>query len=268
MQKISQILLLISAVGLLLGGCINRQLPYPPVNSHVLDTRGGYKKVPPSGQISATQRPYRIDGKTYYPLPSADGFVQRGLASWYGNPFHGRKTSNGETYSMHEMTAAHKTLPMNTRLLVKNLDNGKEVVVRINDRGPFVKGRVIDLSHEAAKRLDFINKGTARIKLVALGEAETFKQGHGSVKRFLPHQNFHHGDFYVQIGSFTNKDNAIRLKDKMVSWGRKTVIQRWDSPTQTFYRVQVRAGAELDHANRTEQALNEAGFPGAFVVAR
>ncbi|MCI5132293.1 MAG: septal ring lytic transglycosylase RlpA family protein, partial [Candidatus Electrothrix sp. EH2] len=97
-------------------------------------------------KIPGTQRPYVIEGQTYYPIPSAQGYEETGLASWYGDPFHGRKTANGETYDMYGVTAAHKTLPMNTMLLVKNLRNGKTATVRINDRGPFVDGRIIDLS--------------------------------------------------------------------------------------------------------------------------
>jgi len=268
MTKISTALLLTLATILLLSGCGQKTIRKAPSSKRRVQAPASIKRVPPSGRVPGTQRPYRIDGKTYYPLPTSQGFEQNGIASWYGNPFHGRKTSNGETYNMHQMTAAHKTLPMNTRLLVKNLDNGKEVVVRVNDRGPFVRGRIIDLSNEAAARLGVIAKGTARVKITAMGEAVTFKQGKGSVQRFLPHQDFRHGEFYVQIGSFTNKENAKRLKDKMVAWGRKTVIRTWRGPTKTFYRVQVRAGSELDHANRAERALNEAGYPGAFVVAR
>ena len=268
MKKISTAILLVFAVLLLTTGCAQKTIRNAPVSKRSVRAPAKVKRVPPSGRVPGTQRPYRIDGKTYYPLPSAEGFEQRGLASWYGNPFHGRKTSNGETYNMHKMTAAHKTLPMNTRLLVKNLENGKETVVRVNDRGPFVRGRIIDLSNAAARRLGVVTKGTAKVKIIAMGEAATFKQGQGTVQRFLPHQDFRHGEFYVQIGSFTNKENAKRLKDKMVAWGRKTVIQTWRNPDQTFYRVQVRAGTELNHANRAGQALTEAGYPGAFVVAR
>ena len=267
MKRIFTIFLLAASL-VTLNGCAPKRIGNVPPSKRTVQIPASAKRVPPSGRISPTQRPYRIDGKTYYPLPSADGFEQFGLASWYGNPFHGRKTSNGETYNMHQMTAAHKTLPMNTRLLVKNLSNGKEAVVRVNDRGPFVKGRIIDLSHEAARELGVIEKGTARVKITAMGEAMTFKQGENTVERFLPHQDFRHGEFFVQIGSFANKENAQRLKDKMVAWGRKTVIQTWQGPDKIFYRVQVRAGTELEHANRTERALTEAGYPGAFVVAR
>ncbi|XOF32374.1 MAG: septal ring lytic transglycosylase RlpA family protein [Candidatus Electrothrix sp. YB6] len=118
----------------------------------------------------ATQRPYVIEGHTYYPIPSADGYREKGFASWYGPPFHGRKTANGEIYNMYSRTAAHKTLPMGTMLLVKNLKNGKSSVVRINDRGPFISGRIIDLSYSTALELGIVNNGTEHVQIVALGE--------------------------------------------------------------------------------------------------
>ncbi|MCI5151315.1 MAG: septal ring lytic transglycosylase RlpA family protein, partial [Candidatus Electrothrix sp. MAN1_4] len=106
------------------------------------------------------------------PIPSADGYEEIGLASWYGDPFHGRKTANGETYDMYGGTAAHKTLPMGTMLLVKNLVNGKTATVRINDRGPFVDGRIIDLSYTTAKQLGIYHRGTEKVQIVALCAAE------------------------------------------------------------------------------------------------
>lgn len=110
-------------------------------------------------------RSYTVAGKTYQPLKSADGYYETGIASWYGKKFHGRKTASGERYNQNKMTAAHKTLPFGTRLLVKNLENGKRVSVVINDRGPFSKGRIIDVSRAAAKKLDMINSGTARVQI-------------------------------------------------------------------------------------------------------
>ena len=108
---------------------------------------------------------YTVLGKRYQTLADSKGFEQQGPASWYGNPFHGRKTANGETYDMNEMTAAHKELPLGTRVEVTNLSNGRKVVVRINDRGPFHGNRVMDLSKAAAKELGFIHTGTANVKV-------------------------------------------------------------------------------------------------------
>jgi rare lipoprotein A len=226
------------------------------------------KRVSAQSMVPATQRPYIIKGKKYYPLPSSEGYLENGIASWYGRPFHGRRTSNGETYDMFSLTAAHKTLPMGTQLLVHNLENGREIVVRVHDRGPFVKGRIIDLSLTGAKKLDIKKQGTARIRLTALGEAVSYRQGKATVQRFLPHQDFNKGEFFVQIGSFSQAANAESLLRKVAGWGSEAVIQPYDSPKGRFYRVQVRVGATLKEARRQERVFAEAGFPDAFVVAR
>jgi len=144
----------VTCAALLFFGCSSKQ----PTK------KGGYKKGSP-----ATMRPYTISGKTYYPEVVKVGDTQTGIASWYGPNFHGKKTSNGETYNMNAMTAAHKTYPMNTMVKVTNRDTGASAVVRINDRGPFVSGRIIDLSKTAAKKVGVYAKGTARVKIEVLG---------------------------------------------------------------------------------------------------
>jgi len=116
-----------------------------------------------------TMRPYSVFGTTYYPFVANIGDDFDGIASWYGPNFHSKKTSNGEIYDMYDMTAAHKTLPMNTVLKVENLDNGRVIIVRVNDRGPFVSGRIIDLSNKAAHEIDMYRKGTAKVKITVLG---------------------------------------------------------------------------------------------------
>lgn len=252
----------------LLQGCGNKVLrhypappePPPPVpkEAPVMDRT----RIPP------TQRPYTIDGKTYYPIPSAYGYVENGVASWYGPQFHGKKTSNGETYNMHGLTAAHKILPMNTRVLVKNLANGKEMVLRVNDRGPFVKDRIIDLSLGAAKELGVDGPGTAMVRVTALGEAERTMVGGKAQERFVPYQNFNEGEFFVQVGAFANRENAERLKDVLLGQGNKAVSQVYDlADGSRYYRVQVWAGRTLDAARTVEQGM-ERTYPGAFVIAR
>lgn len=226
-----------------------------------------FKKVPKSDRVAPTQKPYKINGKTYYPLPSAQGFIETGIASWYGSDFHGRKTSNGETYDMFATTAAHKTLPMNTYLLVKNLENGHETTVRVNDRGPFVRGRIIDMTKTGASKLGFIGQGTAKVKITALGEAIPYKHGDVTTERFKEHPNYQTGEFYVQIGSFTDQNNARRLKERMLAQGHKSVIRKFDRGDLIFFRVQVRAGNTLAAAGEMEETLAAAGFRDAFVVA-
>ena len=139
--------------------------------SNYPDSSQDFKSSPNTSAASqrATMRPYTINGKTYYPTTVSVGDTALGIASWYGPNFHGKKTSNGETYNMNAMTAAHKTLPMNTMVRVTNLSSGAQTTVRINDRGPFVAGRIIDLSKAAATSIGMIGAGTARVKLEVVG---------------------------------------------------------------------------------------------------
>ena len=214
-----------------------------------------------------TQRPYVIKNKQYFPIPDARGFREQGIASWYGTKFHGRRTSNGERYNMHEMTAAHKTLPMNTMVLVQNLENGRKTVVRINDRGPFVRGRIIDLSYRAASRIGMDKKGIARVRVIALAEKRVSTRD-GQVK--LVYRDPNVGEFYVQIGAFTRRLNAIRLQKRFSDVGHTTVIQTWNNPATNhpLYRVQVYVGRTLRVAKKAEQAILEHGWQGSFVIAR
>ncbi len=217
-------------------------------------------------RIPATQKPYIINNRLYSPLPSSVGYEEYGIASWYGKDFHGKPTSNGETYDMHDITAAHKLLPMHTMLLVTNLDNGRETVVRVNDRGPFVQGRIIDLSYAAAKKLAILESGIAHVKITALGELR--KDAKRSGKRFKKYADLKSGEYYVQIGAFTQKYNGIKLQEKFRNAGHRAVIRKAEVNGKTFYRVQVYVGKTLNSARRSEQALISKGYKGAFVLAR
>lgn len=212
-----------------------------------------------------TQVPYVINNIKYYPIPDAAGYSEEGISSWYGREFHGRPTSSGERYDMYAMTAAHKTLPMNTMLLVKNLANGREIVVRVNDRGPFVRGRIIDLSYKAAKQLQMVDGGLSRVQVVALAEKSLIAGGTSETSQ-LPDLN--HGEYYVQIGAFSLKENAVNLQKRFTDAGHTTVIQKHYGPQQAYYRVHVYAGKELASARMAETALLKHGYTGAFLVAR
>lgn len=262
------VLLLLSLV--LLAGCAAQQVPVSISSDRHLPQRGNTSSAPkiaPGDRIPPTQRPYQIAGKTYYPLPSAQGFEEDGVASWYGPDFHGRPTSCGETYDMHGLTAAHKTLPMHTWLLVKNLENDREITVRVNDRGPFSKGRIVDLTRTAAENLGFLGSGTARVRITALAEAETYHRGPETGRRFKAIPDFQSGEFYVQIGSFTDKDNAKRLQERLTAMGRRMVIKTFDRGDQIFFRVQAWAGQNLAAAREVKLEMEQSGFPDAFVVA-
>jgi rare lipoprotein A len=214
---------------------------------------------------SRNQEPYVIDNKTYYHNPSSEGFIQKGLASWYGSPFHGRKTSCGESYNMHSLTAAHKTLPMGTVLLVKNLENGKDTLVRVNDRGPFADGRILDLSYKAARALGVVDNGMAKVQIVALVEGEIQSEGEAPT---LFYNDLALGEFYVQIGSFAKKNNAMKLQKRFADAGHTTVIHQSFNPKDILYRVHVYVGKTLQSARIAEKALLESGYVGAFVIAR
>ncbi len=213
---------------------------------------------------AATQNPYVIDNKRYYPIPSAEGYSEKGVASWYGGKFHGRQTSNGEVYDMHSMTAAHKTLPMNTMLLVKNLENDRQTVVRINDRGPFVRGRIVDLSYKAATALGIHEKGITKVHAIALGEEAISKWGEPPV---LVYQDLSVGEFFVQIGAFSKKFNADRLQQRFSDAGHTAVIRQSQGTVSMLYSVLVYAGKTMRLAKRAEKSLLEHGYVGAFIIA-
>ena len=233
------------------------------------NTTKPYKRT--AGKKKGTQRPYVIEHRTYYPIPSSEGYSEKGLASWYGKKFHGRKTANGETYNMYAHTAAHKTLPMGTMLLVKNVSNGKSTVVRINDRGPFVRNRIIDLTKTAAQELDIIKNGTAKVEIIALGEEEkqpAQKKKAVGKSRKLIHQNFDRGRFYIQVGAFEYKKNARKLAEIFAEKGKDIIIQQFPAAGISLYRVMVFSGTSLKEARKYETYLEQNGFPDALVIAR
>ena len=218
------------------------------------------------GSLKGTQRPYEVNGERFDPLRSADGFQEEGIASWYGGEFHGRKTSNGETYDMHLPTAAHKTLPMNVYVRVTNLNNDRQSVVRINDRGPFVKGRVIDLSYVAAKELGVIGPGTAPVRIEALGYGEAGPAG--EVIAYRQPVSYEVGPFTVQVGAFSVPQNALRLAEELRrSYGDASVVEGWVAG-QKFHRVRVGLYPALAAATQAAAEFESRGYRNCFVVAR
>jgi len=232
---------------------------------------GGKKPAPPTeyGKPSEygkpksrpSQKPYVVDGKRYQPLSSHEGFTQTGVASWYGKDFHGKHTSNGEIYDMHQMTAAHKTLPLGVYVNVRNTDNGREAIVRVNDRGPFVKGRILDLSYAAAKRLGVDIVGTAPVRIQALGY-----RGSGA-QEYKPLDSYDAGDFTVQVGSFKERANAERLSHEMTSRYGFSEVHKTDIHGEIFYRVYAGKYSSLVEAEKAEARFNDHGFEGSFTVA-
>jgi len=187
-----------------LGACGSAP-PRPTVDPHSLPDA-----VPRAEPRAALGNPpfYEVFGQRYVVLPSAAGHLERGVASWYGPDFHGKRTSMGETYDMYGMTAAHPTLPLPAYVRVTNLQNGRSVVVRVNDRGPFKRNRVIDMSYAAALRLDMVRDGTAMVEVQAVGPGNTPTMTTPAAT-----------GFYAQAGAFAEEANARRLAERLRAAG-------------------------------------------------
>jgi rare lipoprotein A len=230
---------------------------------------GGYStkvvNTSENGHLKGHQKPYTVNGKRYDPLSSHAGFTQEGMASWYGRKFHGRKTSNGEIYDMYAMTGAHKTLPMGTQVKVVNLQNGREVVIRINDRGPFVRGRIIDLSYAAAKQVGLVGPGTARVRIETLGQpgADASNQENLSAAK-APSG----GSFAVQIGSFTSKENARRLVEKLQKEVGAASIHQNRIGDTLYFRVNAGRYPTLNDAEIARNGFERQGYGNCLVIAR
>ena len=182
---------------------------------------------------------YVVFGKRYYVLDSSKNYVEKGIASWYGTKFHGRRTSSGETYDMYAMTAAHKTLPLPTYVQVKNLNNGKYIIVKVNDRGPFHENRIIDLSYTAAIKLDIIKKGTGLVEVRAIDPMRSTKNSLVNEKKNETSTN-QDISFYIQVGTFGELENAEILKQKLSSLGDDLIkISNVVTSGKTLYRVRI-----------------------------
>ncbi len=201
---------------------------------------------------------YEVEGEHYYPITESKGFTQEGIASWYGKDFHGKTTANGEIYDMHAKTAAHKTLPLGTYVKVSNLENSKTIIVRINDRGPFVRGRIIDLSYAAAQELGIDIAGTASVRIEALDNDNI---------ESISDKDFNQGKFTIQIGSFKNKDNAERLLGQLKRIYSTANMVIYNSEEGTFYRIRVGNFNLLDKADEAQEELEDRGYKEAMVIA-
>ncbi len=231
---------------LFLGGCSQRE---PFVTAHTSKARH-----------KATMRTYHVRGRTYRPTYVSVGDTMRGISSWYGPNFHGKYTSNGEIYNMHKMTAAHKTWPMDTIVKVKNLDNGKSVIVRINDRGPFVSGRIIDCSYAAGKKIGLDRTGIAHVKLTVLGFAGKIYKPQAASKPKpgkpapapKPVPSVRLSDFGVQVGAFRRYEGAMITKRKYEASANdrlRVIVKKFDDVDGApLYRVWVMGFGSADEA--------------------
>jgi len=223
--------------------------------------------VPRDEPRSATgNKPYVVLGRSYTPLREATGYRERGIASWYGRKFHGKKTSSGEAYDMYAMTAAHRTLPLPSYARIRNLANGKTVIVRVNDRGPFHDNRLIDLSYTAAARLGILGRGTGVVEVEGIDSrsepvstpivaAPAASGADGGARLFL------------QVGAFASRHNAESLRDRLERGEFRPVeIQASGDSNARLYRVRIGPLASVEESDRLAARVSAAGLGEARVI--
>ena len=242
-----------------LAACSTSRHPDMPRDGHLpKGDQGGHEKV---------GKPYKVAGKWYHPKvdPTYD---QVGYASWYGKQFHGKKTANGEVYNMNALTAAHKTLPMPSYVKVTNISNGRSLVLRVNDRGPFVAGRIIDVSRRGAQLLGFEQAGVTRVRVQA---SDAYGKVAKGSKPKEPTQ-YAGGDsdglkHFVQIGSYSDLDNAEKQARRLRRTGEKADLNRVYSNGRSFWRVRVGPYAVRSVAEEVLDRIVSAGFYEARIFS-
>lgn len=258
---------------LLLAGCSLSSRdsgPGRPMNfSHLPDAVPKHETRTRAGNPST----YVVLGKRYHVMQESTGYKERGISSWYGKKFHGRKTSNGETYNMYAMTAAHKTLPIPSYLQVTNLDNGKSVVVRVNDRGPFHDNRIIDLSYAAASKLGFAQNGTGKVELRAIepGQSTTVTTSASAESEELPVPSSvrspTHNKLFLQLGSFISLNNAESLRAQLALNNVTTAeVQQTEVDRKNIYRVRIGPIASIEEADDLASRINDLGMGVPSIV--
>lgn len=259
---------------LLLILCACSMTPYrdsgpPPGSIDVSSIPDAVPKVEPRSKYGNPSS-YAVNGKRYYVMASSRGYVERGIASWYGRKFDGHRTSSGETYDMYGMTAAHKELPLPTFVEVTNLKNGRSVVVKVNDRGPFQKNRIIDLSYAAAAKLGIIRTGTGLVEVRAIDPRTYHEKNHTiQVKAGgAGGNNDGNPDFYIQVGAFSNLVNAEHLRMRLSDLTAGMVhISEADVQGMHVYRVRIGPLTNVDIADHIVAELERFGvFDHRIVV--
>jgi rare lipoprotein A len=245
----------------------------PPAPPSPLPLPATSDLTPPAEPKSRHGNPpyYDVFGKRYYVLSSSVAYVERGVASWYGPGFHRVKTSNGELYDMYGMTAAHKTLPLPANVSVTNLQNGRSVVVRVNDRGPFVGNRIIDLSYAAAAKLDMLHNGTAMVEVRSLdsGPAELATAPATTTTSTPAPAAITAGKpvLFVQAGAFADPANAQRLAERLRGGSYGRIFVRDDVIAgRRMYRVRIGPVADVASFDRIYAALERDGVRDAHLA--
>lgn len=221
---------------------------------------------------------YEVLGKRYTVMPSATNYQARGVASWYGKKFHGRLTSNREVYDMYAMTAAHTTLPLPTYVRVRNLRNNKSVVVRVNDRGPFLHNRIIDLSYAAALKLDMVRDGTSLVEVTAINVGEpqgnsTTSVSTPAVRQDSPEPPAAAGpvatsnQIFVQVGAFGDRANANRRMTFLTASGIESAFVHEDTSSgAALYRVRIGPVADVVQYDMLVEELENIGILDPYLI--
>jgi rare lipoprotein A len=254
-------------IAMLFTGCSSRitrdtgdSAPQEPI-----DISGIQDAVPRAEPLSRYGNPvsYEVMGHRYYTLSSRNGYVERGIASWYGTKFHGQRTSSGEVYDLYKMTAAHKTLPLPTYARVTNLENGRTIIVKINDRGPFHPNRIIDLSYVAAAKLGILGHGTGLVEVEAINPSAP-KKPMLAARAPAAHQG---ASLFLQVGAFRNRDNAKRLSSKLQNAKISDIhIIEASNASGPIYRVRIGPLDSVDEADRLSDTLVSKGYTSTQVV--
>ena len=215
--------------------------------------------VPKPETLSAYGNPpyYEVNGRRYQVARTSKGYRERGIASWYGPKFHGKRASSGEVYDMYAMTAAHKTLPLPTYVEITNLENGQRAVVRVNDRGPFKDSRLIDLSYSAALKLGIVDKGTGLVEIRAIDPTEVSPPGPTPPEQAPPEAR---PRLFIQVGAFANRRNASSLRERLQGSLVPSVrIKRFTNDGKAIYRVQVGPMDTVEEVDRMAEILTKLG---------
>lgn len=273
---INKTLYLILLVALLLQACSsssrykinNDHGPSAPVD--VSDIKDAIPKNEPRSRYG-NPKTYKVLGKWYSVRETSEGYREKGISSWYGKKFHGHRTSSGEIYDMYAMTAAHKSLPLPTYVRVTHLQNGRSIIVKVNDRGPFHQGRIIDLSYSAAKKLGITATGTGMVEVVALNpNSYNKKQPYqpkiskpSSLATFPAKANF---KLFLQVGAFNDKTNAYKLTKRLSRMFKQQQIHSDFSSEKNVFRVRIGPLASVADADKLTIFLNNKGIPTTKIV--
>ena len=271
--RVSAVALMVALVGCGAPGVVVEQDGAPRGAQDLSNVPEAIPKVEPRSTLG-NHSPYVVLGKTYRVLPTARGYEATGLASWYGTKFHGRPTSSGQPYDMYQMTAAHRSLPIPSYVEVKNLDNGRTVVVKVNDRGPFRDGRIIDLSYAGAVRLGFANKGVARVHLATIDPTLRHSSGQALRRSSLREPQGGAGQapqlvaqrLFLQAGAFATADAAAEFSSTLKSIvGSRVRIVRF--PAQdNLHRVRVGPLGDMREATRLQELIINADLGVPLII--